>query len=105
MYLSKSENLGGVFESLLFEIPTVSSNRGALPELVIPNETGYLVPLENINNIAQTILNALDNDNTLLCKNGRKKVFETIDKDLIIDTTYSIYNKVKRSSMNVQTLL
>lgn len=105
VYLSKSENLGGVFESLLFEIPTVSSNRGALPELVIPNETGYLVPLENINNIAQTILNALDNDNTLLCKNGRKKVFETIDKDLIIDTTYSIYNKVKRSSMNVQTLL
>jgi len=80
---------------LLFEIPTVSSNRGALPELVIPNETGYLVSLENINNIVQTILDALDKDNTHLCKNGRKKVIETINKDLIIDTTYFIYNKIR----------
>lgn len=94
VYLSKSENLGGVFESLLFEVPTVSSNRGALPELVIPGETGYIVELNDIRRIADTINFALESDNTQLQKNGKKLILDTFKKEIVIDTAVNIYKVV-----------
>lgn len=94
VYLSKSENLGGVFESLLFEVPTISSNRGALPELVIPGETGYLVDITNVKEISKTILSALQNTNSEYLKNGKQKVIETFDKNRILESSYHIYNSI-----------
>ncbi len=94
VYLSKSENLGGVFESLLFEVPTVSSNRGALPELVIPGETGYIVELNDIRTIADTINFALESDNTQLQKNGKQLVLDSFKKEITIDKAINIYKEV-----------
>ena len=43
LYLSKSENLGGVYESLFYQAPTIAAKVGGLPELVIDDVTGLLV--------------------------------------------------------------
>lgn len=94
VYLSESENLGGVFESLLFEIPTVASNRGGLPELVIPGKTGYLVDPKDYNSVSDKILSALDYDNNLLKLNGKNIVLDTFNKNEIIRNTFDIYQKI-----------
>lgn len=94
VYLSKSENLGGVFESLLFEVPTVSSDRGALPELVLNNETGYNVSLENNVIIKERILQMLDSDNEDFKKNGKERVQQLFDKDTLINKAHAIYLEV-----------
>lgn len=96
VYLSKSENLGGVFESLLYEVPTVSSDRGALPELVINNKTGYNVALDNKNKIKESIIDLIDNDKENFKGNGRQKVVDVFNKVEILNTAFKIYNSVVR---------
>lgn len=96
VYLSKSENLGGVFESLLFEIPTVSSNRGGLPELVLNNETGFTCDLSNIDEIVNKIEVVLDNAEltSRMKVAGKNKVLEIFEKEKLITQTMYIYNQV-----------
>lgn len=96
VYLSKSENLGGVFESLLYEVPTVSSDRGALPELVINNETGYNVSLEDKIKIREKIIELLDKKNENFKLNGKKKVRDLFNKETLLNTAFEIYNSVKK---------
>jgi glycosyltransferase involved in cell wall biosynthesis len=96
VYLSKSENLGGVFESLLFEIPTVSSNRGALPELVINNFSGFNVGLEYNNEIVDKIIATLEMNDLSMLKNGKQKVLELFEKESLIHKALEIYQLVKR---------
>lgn len=93
VYLSASENLGGVYESLLLEIPTVSSDRGALPELVINDKTGYNVDLENPQKIADRIELMLI-DGKKFGKQGKAMVEETFDKEEIIEKAFQIYKSV-----------
>lgn len=94
VYLSKSENLGGVYESLLFEVPTISSNKGALPELVINNKTGFNVePLET-EVLVEKINLMLNKDFANFKVNGKKLVMDTFDKKKMIENTYAIYQKI-----------
>lgn len=94
VYLSKSENLGGVFESLLYEIPTVCSDRGALPELVVNNHTGYNVDLNDSTKIKEKILDLLDNEYENYQLNGKKRVEEFFNKEKLLHKAMSIYSKV-----------
>lgn len=96
VYLSKSENLGGVYESLLFEIPTVSSDRGALPELVVNNKTGFNVSLDNNSQIVSKIEALLSSDNENFKQYGKKRVQEIFNKNSIIEKAYSIYIEVNK---------
>lgn len=98
VYLSKSENLGGVYESLLLEIPTISSDRGALPELVINGETGYNVALDNPKLIAEKIELLLTEKNYNNAK-GKSKVRSIFNKEKIIDVTYQIYKKLSEQKL------
>lgn len=94
VYLSKTENLGGVFESLLFEIPTISSNKGALPELVINGETGFNLDPRDIEGLTEKINFFLDNDSTDYTEKGKKLVLNSFKKDNIILTAFEIYKSV-----------
>jgi glycosyltransferase involved in cell wall biosynthesis len=53
---SLSENLGGASESLLAGVPTIASNVGGLPDIVIDGETGWLVPPRDPRRLADCIL-------------------------------------------------
>ena len=57
---SHSENLGGAAESLLLGIPTIATNVGGFPDIVVPGETGWLVPPGSPVDLAHAILTALD---------------------------------------------
>lgn len=94
IYLSQSENLGGVYESLLFKIPTIASNKGAIPELVIPGETGYLVDPQDSETIVENILAVLDSNNEDIIRRGKQRVLDTFNSEKIINNAVEIYQKV-----------
>ncbi|HND18329.1 MAG TPA: glycosyltransferase family 4 protein [Acidobacteriota bacterium] len=58
---SHSENVGGAAESLMLGVPTIATEVGGFPDLVIPGKTGWLVPPKNPGRLAATILEVLDN--------------------------------------------
>jgi glycosyltransferase involved in cell wall biosynthesis len=58
---SHSENVGGAFESLLLETPTIATSVGGLPELVRPGETGWLVPSKDPRALCDALLDVLAN--------------------------------------------
>lgn len=101
VYLSKSENLGGVYESLLFEIPTISSNKGALPELVINNETGFYAEPDDTDALTEHILNLLENDNNDFKTKGKELVLSKFSKESIISKAYDCYCKILKDKSNV----
>lgn len=58
---SHSENLGGAGESLYLEVPTVATNIGGFPDIVIDGQTGYLVPPKNPQALADAIEKMIQN--------------------------------------------
>jgi glycosyltransferase involved in cell wall biosynthesis len=91
--LSISENLGGVYESLLFQVPTVASDRGGIPELVLDGETGFSCSLDSTNKIAERIELLLDDKELQekFKKNGFDHVKKVFDKSTSINNSIEIY--------------
>lgn len=58
---SHSENTGAAVESLLAGAPTIASNVGGLPDVVIDGETGWLCPPKDPPSLARVIGTVLDN--------------------------------------------
>jgi glycosyltransferase involved in cell wall biosynthesis len=56
---SHSENLGGAAESQLLGVPTIATNVGGFPDIVVPNATGWLVPPKDPPALASAIRDAL----------------------------------------------
>lgn len=56
---SHSENVGAASESLLLETPTIATHVGGFPDVVIPGETGWLVPPRRPDRIAAALREAL----------------------------------------------
>ncbi len=96
IFLSLSENHGGVFESLLFKVPTVASNKGGIPELVIDGETGFTCNLDSIDEIVSKIELILDNPvlgESFKIK-GYKRVKEIFNREKSITRSYEIYQEI-----------
>ncbi|WP_167341849.1 glycosyltransferase family 4 protein [Nonlabens sp. SY33080] len=96
IYLSKMENLGGVFESLIGEIPTVSSNSGGLPELIIHGFTGLTSDYDDIKGINDNLTYLLKNPDVKerFVKNGFKHVLKTLNSSKMVENTKRIYDTV-----------
>ena len=58
---SHSENLGGASESLMLAVPTIASNVGGFPDIVIPGKTGFLSEPLNPQSIADAIEKVIAN--------------------------------------------
>lgn len=58
---SHSENLGGAAESLILAVPTIASNVGGFPDIVIPGKTGYLTKPSDPSSIADAIETVIAN--------------------------------------------
>ena len=57
---SLSENVGGAVESLALAVPTVATAVGGLPDLVKPNQTGWLVPPRDPPQLAKALMEAIE---------------------------------------------
>jgi glycosyltransferase involved in cell wall biosynthesis len=92
----RSENLGGVFESLLLEVPTVASGVGGIPEAVIHGETGVLVDPTDHVALAGAIDGTLNDRERAadLAKRGRQHILQTMDLDRSIQVVLDTYREL-----------
>ncbi len=56
---SHQENLGGAGQAFRYGCPIIATNTGGLPDIVIDNITGYLVPVKDSQKLADAILKAV----------------------------------------------
>jgi glycosyltransferase involved in cell wall biosynthesis len=93
---SLSENYGGTIESLLMERPTVATAAGGMPEVVIDEETGLLVPIRDPEALAAAILRMVEDPELArrLGENGRARMLERHTIQHTIDGVIEAYREV-----------
>lgn len=93
---SLSENLGGAAESLAAAVPTVSTNVGGFPDIVINGKTGFLCKPHNPDDLANAISKALDNMSNAkkMAKEGQKLIVSLIDVKNTSQVIFDIYKKI-----------
>ena len=96
VYPSHSENLGGVFESLLLGVPTVGSRVGGIPEAVVDGETGLLVDPNAHGEIADAIEVLLDDRELAeaFAAKGRPHILATMDLDRSVSAVTELYSEL-----------
>lgn len=59
---TKLEPFGIVFiEAMSYKLPVVATNIGAIPDFVINDQNGYLIPPDNVQQLATSLIDLLDN--------------------------------------------
>lgn len=93
---SHSENLGGAAESLAAGVPTVCTNVGGFPDIVIDGYTGYLCLPKNPQSLADSIEKMLNDESNAkkMAVNGEEKVTKMLDINNTSKTIRNIYNKI-----------
>ena len=96
---SHSENLGGAAESLMLAVPTISSDVGGFPDIVIPGETGCLVKSKNPEDLADKIIWAVEHQDEMkgMAKKGQVLVNELLDLNNTAAKIHEVYSKILNS--------
>ena len=96
---SHSENLGGAAESLAAAVPTVSTDVGGFPDIVIDGKTGYTVPAKSPRRLAQAIERMLIDPEqaTQMALQGQREVRELLDLDRTAGLIEVIYSQILQS--------
>lgn len=96
---SHSENLGGAAESLMLAVPTISSDVGGFPDIVIPGETGCLVKSKNPEDLADKIIWAIEHQAEMkdMAKKGQVLVNELLDLNNTAAKVHEVYSKILNS--------
>lgn len=90
---SHSENLGAAAESLAAGVPTISTNVGGFPDIVINGRTGYTVSSKSPEDLANKIVYVLKNyeESMMLAGNGQSLVRKLLDLNETSKTVLEIY--------------
>lgn len=93
---SHSENLGGAAESLAAGIPTISTNVGGFPDIVIDNVTGFTVNPKCPREIAEAIDKMINSPElaTYMANRGRKQMRELLSIENTAQNILSIYEEI-----------
>ena len=93
---SHSENLGGAAESLAAGVPTISTNIGGFPDIVIDNVTGYTVDIKSPEKLSETIISMILNyeDARNMALVGQSKIREMLDIENTAKNIYDIYHSI-----------
>jgi len=75
-----------VLEAMFWEKPVIGTKVGGIPEMIVNNQTGFLVNRDDADDLASKILFFLDNKASILQmgKNGRKHFEENFSEDSFI---------------------
>jgi len=93
---SRAEGLGSsALWALAYGIPVVATRVGGLPEIVVENETGWLIPPESPQTLADTILMASRDRETLIefGRQGRKRA-EGFSAAIMVNSTEALYYRL-----------
>lgn len=101
---SHSENLGGAAESLMLAIPTIASNVGGFPDIVIPEQTGYLVPPSDPQAIAETLEYVMSHPNEAkrLANNGKRILHSLLDAKKTSNDVFNFYKLIIQRYNNIK---
>ena len=93
---SHSENLGGAGESLVLAVPTIASNIGGFPDIVIPNKTGYLIEPSNPKSIADAIEKVITHPEEAkrLAQNGQELLKNLLNSKKTSRDVYTFYRQI-----------
>jgi len=96
VHVPLSENCGGVVEPLLAGVPTVAGQVGGLPEVVIPEVTGALVPIRRPEKLARQVEQVLDTPtrSAELARNGQALARRMFAPARVAREVYDIYRHV-----------
>jgi glycosyltransferase involved in cell wall biosynthesis len=93
---STTENLGAAAESLAAAVPTIASNVGGFPDVVIPFKTGLLCDKENYRDLAEKMIYAIENHSAMKkwAENGKELLDKLLDIEVTGKETLEIYNQI-----------
>lgn len=93
---SHSENLGGAAESLMLGVPTIASNVGGFPDIVIPGATGYLTNVASASSIAEAIETIIANPQEAksMAKYGQEYLRDLLDAKKTSRDVYWFYRQI-----------
>lgn len=102
---SHSENLGGAGESLMLAIPTIASNVGGFPDIVIPGKTGYLTKPSDPLSIADAIEKVIANPDEAkrMAEYGKSYLHDLLDAKKTSKDVYDYYRIIKERFENDNT--
>lgn len=97
---SHSENLGGAAESLAAGVPTIATNIGGFPDIVIDGKTGYLAEVCNPKSIANCIKKILADKEKAqnIAEEGQRKVRDLLDIEKTVNRIYEIYDSILKGN-------
>jgi len=97
VFLSISESFGVVaIESMACECPVIVSNADGFTEVVKDNETGFIVPIRDIEATAKAIQKFINDDSLRekMGRQGRERVVSLYDWNKNVEKMINIYNKI-----------
>ena len=93
---SRTESIPQVIkEAFYLKVPVIATNVGGIPELVVHQETGILVPPEDPEKLTIAINNLLDNEESR--RNFADNAFEFINKNFSWDVLLEKYTSLYES--------
>ena len=93
---SRTESIPQVIkEAFYLKVPVIATNVGGIPELVVHQETGILVPPEDPEKLTIAINNLLDNEEAR--RNFANNAFEFINKNFSWDVLLEKYTSLYES--------
>jgi N-acetyl-alpha-D-glucosaminyl L-malate synthase BshA len=97
---SSSESFGlSALEALSCEVPVIATSVGGLPEVVEDGRSGFLLPVGDVEGMAQAALRLLTDEDLRRSFGlaGRRRAVETFSQDAVVARYKSIYERVAAS--------
>ena len=99
---SGSETFGlAALEAMACEVPVVASDVGGLPELIVDGETGFLCPLDDIDELTECTQTLLTDEalHDEMAAAARTRAVETFDIDRVVPQYESYYERVRAAAL------
>ncbi len=94
---SETESFGmAALEAMASEVPVIAPHTGGLPEVVVDGETGYLLPVGDVDAMAARAIEILTDDalRRRMGRRGREVAVEQFDESWIVPRYRAMYERV-----------
>jgi L-malate glycosyltransferase len=97
MLPSESESFGmAALEAMASESPVIATQTGGLPEVIVEGETGFLLPVGDIDGMAARAIEILSDDalRQRMGRRGREVAIDCFDEQKVVPMYRSLYERV-----------
>ncbi|WP_047985292.1 N-acetyl-alpha-D-glucosaminyl L-malate synthase BshA [Ornithinibacillus californiensis] len=97
LLMSEKESFGLVLlEAMACEVPCIGTKVGGIPEVIVHEETGFIVELGDVRQAADYAIKLLTNDRLLnnFSQNALKRVSEHFHSSIILNQYVELYHKI-----------